>query len=786
MSSAPQGPKPINLEIDGQAVTVDNGATVMDAATRLGIFVPHFCYHKKLSIAANCRMCLVQVEKAPKPLPACATPATEGMKVQTHSRQAVDAQKGVMEFLLINHPLDCPICDQGGECQLQDLAVGYGASNSRFKEGKRVVVNKNLGPLIATDMTRCIHCTRCVRFGQEVAGVMELGMAGRGEHSEILSFVGRTVDSEVSGNMIDLCPVGALTSKPFRYRARNWELSKRRSVSPHDSLGSTIMVQTAKDRVMRVLPIETDGVNECWISDRDRFAYEGLNSEERLLRPLVKRAGEWHEVDWPEALEAAAAGLRDVVKRGGGEALGVLLAHNLTLEEYHLAAKLGRGLGSDNIDHRTWQSDARVKPSGAPWLGMAIADINFLQSIVLVGSTLRREQPLLATRIRQAAKKGTLVSTVHVAGDDLLMPGVLKATAKPGELAAAWAAVASAVAEGAGRKLRGELKRAVGDTERAIAATLKDRKSAILIGHYAQQHPDYSVIVAIAQEIGRITGATVGILPAGANSVGAHLAGAVPRGGGLDVAAMVAQPRRGYLVAGLEAELDIGPAALQALEAADFTVALSAYRNATTERAHVMLPVAPFTETGGTFVNMEGLVQSFNGVVNGQGDCRPGWKVLRMLGSLLELPGFHQESLDDVRREIAPDLQAWARQGLAQPQEPGDWTLRAESHGVERLAEFGLYATDAIVRRSPPLQRTAIGRSQRAVAMHPRTAESMGLVAGQRARVRVGSAEAQLAVAVDASLPEGVVRIARGVPETAMLAGEGALALEPVAETVAA
>jgi NADH-quinone oxidoreductase subunit G len=785
MASNPKGPKPVNLEIDGQAVTVDTGATVMDAATKLGIFVPHFCYHKKLSIAANCRMCLVQVEKAPKPLPACATPATEGMKVQTHSQQAVDAQKGVMEFLLINHPLDCPICDQGGECQLQDLAVGYGGSNSRYGEAKRVVVNKNLGPLIATDMTRCIHCTRCVRFGQEVAGVMELGMAGRGEHSEILSFVGRTVDSEVSGNMIDLCPVGALTSKPFRYRARNWELSKRKSVSPHDSLGSTLQVHVKQDRVMRVLPIESDGVNECWISDRDRFAYEGLNSEERLLRPLVKRAGVWHEVDWPEALEAAAQGLKDVVARNGADALGVLLAPHLSVEEYHLAAKLGRGLGTDNIDHRTWQSDFRVATPGAPWLGMPIADLNFLQSIVLVGSTLRREQPLLATRIRQAAKKGTLVSTVHAAADELLMPTAQRLVAKPGELAAAWAAVAVAVAEGAGRKLKGDLKRAVGDTERAIAATLKDRKSAILIGHYAQQHPDFSVILAIAQEIGRITGATVGVLPAGANSVGAHLAGAVPHGKGLDALAMAAQPRKGYLLAGIEAELDMGPAALAALEGADFTVALSAYRNATTERAHVMLPIAPFTESAGTFVNMEGRVQSFSGVVKGQGDSRPGWKVLRMLGSLLELPGFHQESIEDVRREIAPDLQAWATKGLALPQEPSDWTLRAESQGLERLAEFGLYATDPIVRRSQPLQRTAIGKAQRAVALNPRTAEAMKLPAGQRVRVRAGAGEAMLSVALDAALPEGVARIARGVPETVAL-GEGALTLEAVAETVAA
>ncbi|HET9472190.1 MAG TPA: NADH-quinone oxidoreductase subunit NuoG, partial [Usitatibacter sp.] len=330
----------INLEIDGKPVTVDAGATVMDAATKLGVYVPHFCYHKKLSIAANCRMCLVQVEKAPKPLPACATPATEGMKVYTHSDAAIDAQKGVMEFLLINHPLDCPICDQGGECQLQDLAVGYGQSSSRYGEPKRVVVNKNLGPLISTDMTRCIQCTRCVRFGQEIAGVMELGMAGRGEHSEIVSFVGRTVDSEVSGNMIDICPVGALTSKPFRFTARNWELARRRSVSPHDSLGSNVTVQSKGDRVMRVLPIETPAVNDCWISDRDRFAYEGLNSEERLLHPMVRRAGAWVEADWPEALQAAVDGLRDAVSRHGADALGVLLAPNLSVEELHLGASL--------------------------------------------------------------------------------------------------------------------------------------------------------------------------------------------------------------------------------------------------------------------------------------------------------------------------------------------------------------------------------------------------------------------------------------------------------------
>jgi len=404
---------PINLEIDGKAVTVDNGATVMDAATKLGVYVPHFCYHRKLSIAANCRMCLVQVEKAPKPLPACATPATEGMKVHTHSPAAIDAQKGVMEFLLINHPLDCPICDQGGECQLQDLAVGYGQSSSRYQEAKRVVVNKNLGPLISTDMTRCIHCTRCVRFGQEVAGIMELGMAGRGEHAEILTFVQRTVDSELSGNVIDVCPVGALTSKPFRYTARNWELSRRRSVSPHDSLGSNLMVQAKQDRVMRVLPLTNEDVNECWLSDRDRYGYEGLNSEERLLYPMVKRAGEWAEVDWPEALDAAAQGLKDLVARHGAGELGVLLAPGLTLEELYLAANLARGLGTENVDHRIRQADFRAATAGIPWLGMPIAKLAELESVLVIGSTLRKEQPLLAARLRVAARKGLNVNVLH-------------------------------------------------------------------------------------------------------------------------------------------------------------------------------------------------------------------------------------------------------------------------------------------------------------------------------------------------------------------------------------
>ena len=781
----PADVKPITLEIDGRPVQVAPGATVMDAATKLGIFVPHFCYHKKLSIAANCRMCLVQVEKAPKPLPACATPATEGMKAFTHSDFAKDAQKGVMEFLLINHPLDCPICDQGGECQLQDLAVGYGPSSSRYTENKRVVVNKNLGPLIATDMTRCIHCTRCVRFGQEVAGIMELGMAGRGEHAEILAFVGRTVDSELSGNVIDLCPVGALTSKPFRYSARAWELSRRKSVSPHDSLGSNLLVQCKQERVMRVLPIENESINEVWISDRNRFAYQGLNSEERLARPLVKRAGEWHEADWPEALEAAAQGLKDVVARHGPGQLGVLLAPQLTLEELHLAARLARGLGSDNVDHRVRQSDFRAKTSGAPWLGMPIAALGELQSVLLVGSTLRKEQPLFAARLRAGAKKGLALHTLHVAGDELLMPVANSMVTRPDALAAELAAIAAAVAQATGKSVGGAAGKAIGDNEKAIAASLVGKgRSAIFLGHYAQQHPDFAILLAIAQEIGKLTGARVGVLPDGANSVGAHLAGARPTRG-LDARAMVEQPRRGYLVAGVEMELDMGPQALKALSGSDFSVVLSAYRNATTDQAHVMLPIAPFTETGGAFVNMEGTVQTFNAVVKPQGDSRPGWKVLRMLGAMLDIPDFHAETLEAVRKQIAPDLQAWVRAGLGNSIAPFDWELRTPAASVERIAEFGIYAGDPIVRRSAPLQKTADGKASRSARFNASAMAKLALAAGDRVRVRQGGGEAILAVALDAALPDGAVRIARGIAETAAL-GEGEVFVERIQETAAA
>src|SRR5688572_15507548 len=501
----------LELEIDGKALEVPEGSTVMDAANKLGIYVPHFCYHRKLSIAANCRMCLVHVEKAPKPLPACATPVTKGMKVWTHSDLAVDAQKGVMEFLLINHPLDCPICDQGGECQLQDLAVGYGSSGSRYDEPKRVVNNKNLGPLIATDMTRCIHCTRCVRFGQEIAGVMELGMIGRSEHAEIISFVGRTVDSELSGNMIDLCPVGALTSKPFRYSARTWELTRRPTVSPHCGLGTNLTVQVKQNRVMRVLPRDNEEINECWLSDKDRFSYEGLNVSSRLTKPMIRRDGAWAEVDWQVALEFVADGLNKVRTSHGGQEIGALATAHQTLEELYLLSRLARGLGSNNVDFRTRQADFSADGDlrGAPWLGMKIADVPLLDRVLVVGSTLRKDHPLLANRLRQAAKKRMQVSLINPVDDDLLMRVANKTIVAPSQLANALMQVAQAVARTKNASLPAGIEPVeTGDALRRIADSLvSGANTAIFLGNLAQHHPAAAQLHATAQLLADLLGA---------------------------------------------------------------------------------------------------------------------------------------------------------------------------------------------------------------------------------------------------------------------------------------
>jgi len=787
----------INLEIDGKTVQVENGATVMEAANKVGTFIPHFCYHKKLSIAANCRMCLVQVEKAPKPLPACATPATEGMKVQTNSEYAKTAQKGVMEFLLINHPLDCPICDQGGECQLQDLAVGYGSSASRYQEEKRVVVNKNLGPLISTDMTRCIHCTRCVRFGQEVAGVMELGQAGRGEHSEILAFVGKTVDSELSGNVIDLCPVGALTSKPFRYTARSWELSRRKSVAPHDGLGSNLVVQVKQDRVMRVLPLENETVNECWLSDRDRFSYEGLNVEDRLTKPMMKVGDAWQEVEWPIALQAAAEALKHVKEKYGAESIAALASPNQTVEELYLLNKVVRGLGSNNIDTRLRQVDTSAdgKLAGVRWLGMKVADIGSLQSVLVVGSTLRKEHPLVANRLRQAAKKGLQVNLVHVADDDLLMKVANKAIARPSELVAMLGGVAKALVEIKKGSLPGEVSNAlsgisISAAAKAIAQSLADKeKIAVWLGNVAQHHPQYTLLHVLGQEIARLSGGSFGLLSESANSVGAAAVGAEPGKQGLCAQGMVCQPRKAYVLMGVEPHLDCYDpvATMTALNAADFVVAMAAFKGDAPDYADVILPIAPFTETAGTFVSMDGAVQSFNGVVKPLGDARPVWKVLRVLGNLLGLAGFEQDSVNAVRQEIAPDMQAFVSAKLNNLISGIKVEMPPAVTGIERIGEVSIYAADALVRRAPSLQKTADAKSASYACLAKDVASGLSIAEGMDVRVVADGRSVVMPAKIDATLPAGCVRVAAGVKSTAALGAMfGSLTVEKAAMAAAA
>ena len=760
----------IELEIDGRKVEVPEGSMLMDAASRLGIYIPHFCYHKKLSIAANCRMCLVEVEKAPKPMPACATPVAKGMIARTQSVYAKQAQRSVMEFLLINHPLDCPICDQGGECQLQDLAVGYGASSSRYAEPKRVVFHKSMGPLIsAEEMTRCIHCTRCVRFGIEVAGVMELGMVNRSEHAEILSFVGQSVDSELSGNMIDLCPVGALTSKPFRYEARPWELSRRKSISPHDSVGSNLIVQVKNNEVMRVLPLEYEEVNECWLSDRDRFSYEGLNAPDRLQRPMLKLGGQWQEVDWSVALDYVAHALTESKQAHGADAIGALASPASTVEELHLLAKLMRGLDSDNIDFRLRQSDfsADVSPFNAPWLGMKIADINKLNSVLLIGSLLRKEQPLLSTRMRAAAKRGCKVNVLHAVDTDLLMPVANQWLMRP----SAWinvlaeVAVAVAAARGDAVPIDGVV---ASDRANAIATSLlSGERRAILLGNAAVYHPQAAQLHAWAQWIARATGATLGVLTDAANAMGGHMVNARPVRGGLNARQMIEQPRAAYLLWNVEPDYDTAnPAATaRALQSAQTVIAFSVYRNGALDYADAILPITPFTETAGTFINCEGRVQSFNGTVRPAGESRPGWKVLRVLGNLLNLAGFDYETAEQVRVDALPaDLSTRLSNEIAMHvQRPVVAVV-----GAERIADVPIYFADSLVRRSPPLQATHDARPPKACA-NASTLQSFGVTAGDKVRVKQGDAAALLDVVADNGVADGVVQVSAAHESTATL-----------------
>ncbi|MCR8961524.1 NADH-quinone oxidoreductase subunit NuoG [Variovorax sp. S2] len=711
----------VEIELDGKKVEVTEGSMVMHAADKAGTYIPHFCYHKKLSIAANCRMCLVDVEKAPKPMPACATPVTQGMIVRTKSEKAIKAQQSVMEFLLINHPLDCPICDQGGECQLQDLAVGYGGSSSRYEEEKRVVFHKDVGPLISMEeMSRCIHCTRCVRFGQEVAGVMELGMTQRGEHSEIETFLGDSVDSELSGNMIDICPVGALTSKPFRYSARTWELSRRKSVSPHDSTGANLIVQVKNNRVMRVVPLENEDVNECWIADRDRFSYEGLNGPERLTQPMLKQGGQWQQVDWQTALEYVANGLKQIKADHGAQSIGTLVSPHSTLEELQLAAMLTRELGSDNIDYRLRNAEFTAF-EGVRWLGTSIASLTQLQRAFVIGSNLRKDHPLFAQRIRQAVRKGAALSVLTssnlMADREAWAMSVAQASiVDAGQWVEVLAGIAAAVGQTTGQAAPLAPANAPDAAAQAIAASLlSGERKAILLGNAAAHHAQASSLLALANWIGAQTGATVGYLTEAANTVGAQLVGAFPKNGGLDAGRMLAAGSglKAVVLLNTEPVFDsaAGAAAADVIGNAQMVVTLSPFK-ANLEFSDVLLPIAPFTETPGTFVNAEGRVQSFHAVVKPQGETRPAWKVLRVLANLLGLPGFAFESTAEVLRTIGDN-------GAVPADALGNATAAkavAASGAVPAPAVASIYQLDSIVRRAPSLQLTADARNAMAAA----------------------------------------------------------------------
>ena len=702
----------VEIELDGQKVEVVEGSMVMHAAEKAGTYIPHFCYHKKLSIAANCRMCLVDIEKAPKPMPACATPVTQGMIVRTKTDKAIQAQKSVMEFLLINHPLDCPICDQGGECQLQDLAVGYGGSSSRYEEEKRVVAVKDVGPLISMqEMSRCIHCTRCVRFGQEVAGVMELGMSHRGEHAEIETFVGQSVDSELSGNMIDICPVGALTSKPFRYSARTWELSRRKSIASHDSSGANLVVQVKNNHVMRVVPLENEEVNECWIADRERFSYEALNGDERLTAPMLKQGGEWKQVDWQTALEYVANGLKNIGNDHGATSIGALVSPHSTVEELYLTGQVLRGLGSDNIDYRL--RNAEFTPAqGVRYLGTSVASLSQLQRVLVVGSNLRKDHPLFAQRIRQAVRLGAQVNAITssaLLADDLAWAMPVANTCI--DTASTWAQhladIASVIAaeKGVPAPVAGQ---ATANATAMAKSLLGGERKAVLLGNAAAHHANASTLLSLANWIAEHTGASVGYLTEAANTVGAQWMKAQPQTGGAHAGQMLAGGLKAVVLLNTEPEFDsaAGAQAAKTLAQAEMVITLSPFK-ANMAFSDVLLPIAPFTETSGSFVNSEGRLQSFHAVVKPLGETRPAWKVMRVLANLLGLPGFDFETSQDVLAKATATAPVLSNATSA--------TLRMAGEVADPVVA-SIYQLDGVVRRAPSLQLTADARTAQEVA----------------------------------------------------------------------
>lgn len=768
------------IEINGQKTEAQPGSMIIEAADKAGVWIPRFCYHEKLSIAANCRMCLVDVDKSPKPLPACATPITDGMKVWTRSAKALSAQKAVMEFLLINHPLDCPICDQGGECELQDIALGYGSDVSRFTEGKRSIKDKDIGPLIATDMTRCIHCTRCVRFGTEVAGIRELGATGRGEHMEIGTFVEHSIESEVSGNMIDLCPVGALTSKPYRFKARGWELSQFPSIAPHDCLGSNIFVHVRRQEVMRVVPRENEAINEVWISDRDRFSYEGLY-QDRVQGPLIKKQGQWQSVDWSEALSWTCEKLKDICKQAGPKALGALASPNSTLEEFYLLQKLMRGLGSNHIDHRLRQLDFRDQETFPifPTLGIPLANVERQAAILLMGSDIRSEQPLLALKFRKMVLSGGKMLMVNPLDFPMNFEVAEKIIVEGGDLCRGVSEIAKALSElnqPSGRLPKEGEHWLAGITPSSGARTMaqllaENPDSLVLIGALGLNSPQASQLIALGKFISRCVGGKLGLLTEGANATGGWLAGCLPHrlsGGqraqepGFTAVEMSRHLLSGMVLMNLDPELDsaAGLDSLETLRKTPFVVALTPFYSETLkEVAQAILPIVPFTENAGTYINVEGRWQSFSEAVKPLEASRPAWKVLQVLGEKLGLKGFEYGSVQAVLADLK-HLESIEQEG-----EGSAWTGESfkalnffPSHQITRIAPVPRYASDNVVRRASALQKVQ-GDLGDKVAINPVLARELGVQSDQRLRVVIEGREIRCKASVDDRLPDRVVMV---------------------------
>ncbi len=752
----------ITIIVDGTELKASPGQMLIEVADDAGIYIPRFCYHRKLSVAANCRMCLVEVEKSSKPLPACATPVVDGMVVNTASDFARAAQKNVMEFLLINHPLDCPICDQGGECELQDIAMGYGRDSSAFVERKRVVRDRDIGPLISTELTRCIHCTRCVRFGEEIAGLRELGMTGRGMHSLIGTYIEKTVDHEMSGNVIDLCPVGALTAKPSRFGARAWEVRQTGSIAPHDAVGSNLYVHAMRDKIQRVAPRTNEAINEVWISDRDRFSYEGVAHKERADVPMVKQDGKWQVTDWQTALAAAVSGIRSVVDEQGGDALGAWVSPQATLEEMYLLQGIVRHLGSNNIDHRLMQVDFREQgyEPMIPTIGVPIAAIEKQDAVLIVGANIRKEQPVIGHRIRKAALAGAQVSSLNPRGFDLRFGQLENLIVHPAIMVAELAAIAAAAGADA-LSVRDVIASACpADAHRAIADSLKDAGNGIIVtGRIAAQHPDAVILSELVRVIASVTHSAVVELPAAANSVGAWQAGVVPHRGvggaavavaGKNFAEMLDKPVSALIIHNVEPEHDCADPqkALAAVRDSSFVTVLTPYVNKQVkDYADVILPVVPYTETDGTYVNMEGLAQSFSAAVKTYAESSPAWKVYRVMGQQLGISSYSYETTTEVLADV---LQAG--QGNAAVSEIAD-SLQPVMlpGGLSRTGDVCIYATDSLVRRAESLQQTADGRSRRVACINAVTADKFGISGASQVLVSQGDQSVSLSLCVEDS-----------------------------------